>query len=287
MTGSPLKRFVVTPMIISASIFGVLTLPLAIFGDQVMTLQFQEESKFHGRLRDPNVATPYLSIVTVLSLAAGTASVAVTGWRQSSRKSAEVEAQLSNLAQNLKEREELLESIKLSESRLTASGLASFLDEELQAEQKPAVNEDVNSQPEPHINEQVTPHSTPSLNQEIKPQPQVKRLDTNSHQPPTVQPLVITTSPVEAQPVTSPQVNAQTAAEKFPSAQNYMAYASRKPAVDSTQTVTSLTPSEVEKLQTQLQQIKEQMESLHKALEAQQGQGANSASRTYLRVVNS
>ncbi len=275
MTGSPLKRFVVTPMIISASIFGVLTLPLAIFGDQVMTLQFQEESKFHGRLRDPNVATPYLSIVTVLSLAAGTASVAVTGWRQSSRKSAEVEAQLSNLAQNLKE------------SRLTASGLASFLDEELQAEQKPAVNEDVNSQPEPHINEQVTPHSTPSLNQEIKPQPQVKRLDTNSHQPPTVQPLVITTSPVEAQPVTSPQVNAQTAAEKFPSAQNYMAYASRKPAVDSTQTVTSLTPSEVEKLQTQLQQIKEQMESLHKALEAQQGQGANSASRTYLRVVNS
>lgn len=287
MTSSPLRRFVVTPMIISASIFGVLTLPLAILGDQLVTIQSQDEPIFHGRLRDPNVATPYLSIATLLSLAAGTASVAVSGWRQSSRKSAEVEAQLSNLAQNLKEREELLESIKLSESNLTASGLASFLDEELQVEAMPSFQEEVNSQPAPALNEEITPHPAASFQEEVKLQPEIKRPEISSPPSAIVQPLVITTSPIETQSGLSPQVNVQTAAAKFASAQSYMAYASRRHKVESPKAVTSLTPSEVENLQIQLQQIKAQMESLHQALETQQGQGSSSTTRSYLRVVNS
>ncbi|MBE9126832.1 MULTISPECIES: hypothetical protein [unclassified Coleofasciculus] len=271
MTGSPLRKFVVAPAIISAAVFGVLTLPLVILGQKPITIQLQEESLFHGQLRD--VAPPYLGLTTVLSLAAGTASLAITGWRHSSQKSAQAEAKLSSLTQNLKEKEELLESLKVSEPRLTASGLTSFLDEDVKAELASPWDQDVKLEP------------LQSLDREVKLEPATQAPYTNSAEPPTVQPMVMTASVVETQPATPTQQKGQTAATKFASAQTYMGYASRKTVVEPPTSVTSLPSSEVEKVQNQLEQIKAQMEALHQALAAQDQQADASEHSTQLKVI--
>jgi hypothetical protein len=292
MTGSPLQRFLITPAVISTAVFGVLTLPLAIFGDQPVTIQLQDEPIFYGELRDPNVAMPYLGLAAVLGLTAGASSIAITGWRQSARKSAETEAQLSSLEQNLKERDELLESLKAEESRLTASGLTSFLDEELPTgvqaspEEQPAPSESEpapeQSQPEPALSlPQVTqpvtqPEPAPTPQPEVKPAPA-----------PSSPPFVINTSLATTPSDSSTPATVQSAAAKFASAQTYMAYASKKAPSQPQNVTPALTPSDLEKLQGQFQQIKEQMEFLNKAIQAQQDvpNASGTAHPTQLRVI--
>lgn len=288
MTGSPLQRFLITPAVISTAVFGVLTLPLAIFGDQPVTIQLQDEPIFHGELRDPNVAMPYLGLAAVLGLTAGASSIAITGWRQSARKSAQTEAQLSSLEQNLKERDELLESLKAEESRLTASGLTSFLDEELQTGVQPSPEEQPaqsasepapeQSQPEPALSlPQVTqPEPAPTPQPEVKPAPA-----------PSSPPFVINTSLATTPSESSTPATVQSAAAKFASAQTYMAYASKKAPSQPQNVTPALTPSDLEKLQSQFQQIKEQMEFLNKAIQAQQDvpNASGTAHPTQLRVI--
>jgi len=287
MTGSPLQRFLITPAVISTAVFGVLTLPLAILGDQPVTIQLQDEPIFHGQLRDPSVAMPYLGLAAALGLTAGASSIAVTGWRESARKSAEAEAQLSNLEQNLKERDELLESLKAEESRLTASGLTSFLDEDLQTDlQSPPEEKSVpsESEPAPQSSQPQPALSVPQptqLEPAPTPQPAVKPAPA-----PSSPPFVINTSPATLPSENSAPATVQSAAAKFASAQTYMAYASKKSPSEPQNVTPALTPSDLEKLQGQFQQIKEQMEFLNKAIQAQQGTSHPSGTHpTQLRVI--
>ncbi len=239
MSGSPLKKFVLTPVVVSAAVFAAMTLPLAIFGSKPVTIQLQQEPVFQGQLRD--VATPYLGLATALSLGAGVASIAVTGWRISTRKSSQAEAQLLDLTQNLKQKEELLEALQLSESRLEASGLSAFVDEEVplqQALQPPVTSQSAN---------------------------------------PVLEPLVITAQPIEAQPVAVSGVTVQAAAAKFACAQNFLGYAQAKTLVQPIPQETSLASLEVEQLHTQLQQIMAQMASVQTALSATQSAVTSSA----------
>jgi hypothetical protein len=237
MSGSPLKKFVLTPVVLSATVFAALSLPLAVLGSKPVTIQLQQDQVFQGQLKD--VATPYLGLVAAISLGAGIANVAVTGWRFSSRKSSQIEAQLAALARSLKEKEELLEDLKLSESRLEASGLSAFLDEEVT--QQPA--------------EKIPAASLAAS--EI------------------VEPLVITAQPVEAQPVVAPQVSVQAAAQRFASAQTFLGFAHAKTAVQPSHQPKSFEP-EVEELHTQLQQLMAQMASLQTALASQKALAATS-----------
>jgi len=239
MSGSPLKKFVLTPVVVSAAVFAAMTLPLAIFGSKPVTIQLQQEPVFQGQLRD--VATPYLGLATALSLGAGVASIAVTGWRISTRKSSQAEAQLLDLTQNLKQKEELLEALQLSESRREASGLSAFVDEEV------------------------------PLQQAL--QPPVTSQSTN----PVLEPLVITAQPIEAQPVAVSGVTVQAAAAKFACAQNFLGYAQAKTLVQPIPQETSLASLEVEQLHTQLQQIMAQMASVQTALSATQSAVTSSA----------
>ena len=239
MSGSPLKKFVLTPVVVSAAVFAAMTLPLAIFGSKPVTIQLQQEPVFQGQLRD--VATPYLGLATALSLGAGVASLAVTGWRISTRKSSQAEAQLLDLTQNLKQKEELLEALQLSESRREASGLSAFVDEEV------------------------------PLQQAL--QPPVTSQSTN----PVLEPLVITAQPIEAQPVAVSGVTVQAAAAKFACAQNFLGYAQAKTLVQPIPQETSLASLEVEQLHTQLQQIMAQMASVQTALSATQSAVTSSA----------
>jgi len=230
MTGSPLKKFVFTPVVLSAAVFGTLTLPLALLGSKPVAIQLQQEQVFQGQLRD--VATPYLGLATVLSFGAGLASVAVTGWRMSTRKSSLVEAQLSDLEQNLKEKEAQLEALNVSEPRLEASGLSAFVDETIPL--VPVANSSAASQ---------------GVN-------------------PVVEALVITPQRVEAQAVVPSPVTVQAAAAKFAVAQTFLGYAQAKASVEPANQVTELASSQVEELHIQLQQIMAQMASVQTALSA-------------------
>jgi hypothetical protein len=271
MTGSPLNKFLFTPVVISAAVFAALTIPLAVLGSKPVTIQLQEEPVFSGQLRD--VATPYLGLATALSLGAGVASVAVTGWRQSIRKSSQVESQLSDLERNLKEKEAQLEAIKLSDTRVEASGLSEFLDEN--ATQKAVENTPSSPTPAP---EPITPSPAPQ---------------------PVIEPLVIRTQPVNVQPVEPPHVTVQEASARFASSQGFLGYSQAKANLKPPTTVTSLPPKEVAQLQVQLQQIKTQMESLQAALQNAQPEGnsdsqaqadehgTESGSPAQLRVVKS
>lgn len=233
MSGSPLKKFILTPVVLSAAVFGVLTLPLALLGSKSVTIQLQQEPVFQGQLKD--VSTPYLGLVAAISLGAGIANVAVTGWRLSSRKSSQVEAQLSIMAQNLKEKEELLNTLKLSEPKLEACGLKAFLDEDVT-----------------HNPEQM---------------PSVATLTTDE----IVEPLVIRNQPIEHLEhltVEVRQVPLQAAAQRFAVAQNFLGFTHVKTAVQPSQPVDSVATKDVDELHAQLQQIMAQMASIQKALAA-------------------
>lgn len=243
MTGSTLKKFILTPVILSATVFGALTLPLALLGSKPVTIQFQEEPLFHGQLRD--VAAPYLGLASVLSVGAGIASVAISGWSSAARKSSQVEAQLSGLEQHLKEKEELLETLKLSEARLEASGLKAFLEDEA-------------------TTQRVEPKALPAHQ---NPEPAIE-----------IKPLVITTQPIQAQPVALSPVTTQAAAAQFASAQAFLGYTqvnnSVKP-VPQESPVSSIASSQVDELHAQLQNIMAQMASVQTVLSSR---GASSES---------
>lgn len=127
MTLSPLKKALLPSLLISGAVFSSLTLPLAVFGSQPLVVQVQEEPIFVGKLKD--IAAPYVGLATLLSAGAGVASLTMGAWQQSSRKANKLEERLSNLQQQLQETEGQLETLKLSEVRLQATGLGAFLDE--------------------------------------------------------------------------------------------------------------------------------------------------------------
>jgi hypothetical protein len=229
MSNSTLKKFVLTPVVISAAVFGTLTLPLAIFGKQVVTLQLQQEPVFQGQLRD--AATPYLGLASLVSLGAGFASIAFSGWQRSTRKSSQVEAQLSDLAKHLQEKEAQIEALKLAESQLVVSGLKAFVDEDVPLEQ--ALNK-----PEPSQNTSK------------------------------VEILVNTNQSFETKPVVVPSDRVQEAARQFASAQSFLGYAQPKAAPKSPTNEAQMASQEVEELHDQLQQIMAQMASVQAALSA-------------------
>ncbi|MEQ9553764.1 MAG: hypothetical protein RIM23_29595 [Coleofasciculus sp. G3-WIS-01] len=317
MTGSPLRKFLFTPIILSTAVFSVLTLPLAFFGDKEVTIQFQGEPVHHGQLRD--IATPYLGLASVLGVGTGIATVAVTGWLQSSRKSAHAEEQLSDLERNLKEKEQLLEDLKLSKSRLAAAGLNNFLEQELEQEFVQLSDSEVqhlvkeNVKPEPKI-VQPSDHEVQHLVEEtVKPEPEIVQPSDHEVQhrveetvkpepAPThavmksrellmSNPFIITTQPFYTQPATAHPVSSQTASAKFASAQSFLGYQT-KTSVPSAN-VTQPTESEVEQLQVQLQNIMAQMIVMQAELQVvqktaqSQGHATQPRHSTSLKVVQS
>lgn len=232
MSSSQLKKFIVRPVVISAAVFSVLTLPLALFGSKPVTIQMQSEPVFYGHLRD--IATPYLGLATALSLGTGVACVAITGWRQSTRKSSRAEEELLELEQSLKQKEAELEALKFSESRLYASGLDEFLERE--TTQKPLL----------------------------------EYLASNVDSEPVVESLAIAEQPIEAQAVVLSPVTVQETAVKFASAQTFLGYKKADATTKLSSHETQPTSQEIEQLHRQLQQIMAQVASVQTALLATQ-----------------
>ncbi len=230
MSLSTLAKFILPPVLASAAVFSAMTLPLAAIGDKQINIKFQEETLFFGKLRD--VALPYVVVATGLSLGAGISAIAISGWRNSTRKSTEIGQQLSQLELQLQQKEELLKEFKLSETRLQVSGLNNFLEEQASspASGYPTLNPVSHSQP---VEAQI-----PSQ------QVQAKSQNTTS----------------------------ANAASAFASAQNFLGYTQSKNDIKqeianiSQANQTSIRPAEFEQLQAQLKDMMLQMQAMQNNL---------------------
>lgn len=129
MTVSPLKNIVLPAALLAGAVFSSLTLPLAQFGSEPVEIQMNQEPLFDGKLKD--VAAPYVGLAALLSLGTGVASIAISGWRLSSRKSEQIQGELSSLQQQLQEKDARLEAVLLSTPKLEESGLSFFLHDEM------------------------------------------------------------------------------------------------------------------------------------------------------------
>ncbi|MGD1911579.1 MAG: hypothetical protein ACFB2X_12170 [Rivularia sp. (in: cyanobacteria)] len=129
MTSTALRKFVLPSLITSGILFALMTVPLGMMGEEKVGIKFQEESLFDGRLRD--VAAPYVILATVLSFGTGLSLAALAGWKHSTRKSLDYKNELSRVKENLELKEGLLQELHLSESRLQASGLNNFLEDQI------------------------------------------------------------------------------------------------------------------------------------------------------------
>lgn len=127
MTPNPLKKYVLSALLLPSTVFCASTLPLAVLSSQEVAIELQDETVFTGQIRE--IATPYLALATTLSAVVGVAGVAITGWQQSKGQSARLEAQLAQHQKALKTTEEKLEELKLSTPVLEASGLENFIEE--------------------------------------------------------------------------------------------------------------------------------------------------------------
>jgi len=241
MSLSALTKFILPPVFASAAVFSVMTVPLALIGDKQININFQEETLFFGKLRD--VALPYVVVATGMSLGAGISAIALSGWRKSTRKSTEVEQQISQLELQLQQKEELLKEFKLSETRLQVSGLNNFLDEQasfVESKGYPTLNTRNVSQPVASQTYQPVVSQTYQPVETVSPQPQVKSQDNTS-------------------------ANATSA---FASAQNFLGYTQPKNNIQeeiaqiSQKNQTSVTPAEIEKLQRQLREMMLQMQEM-------------------------
>ncbi|MEO0843480.1 MAG: hypothetical protein AAFX46_17205 [Cyanobacteria bacterium J06636_27] len=240
MSLSALTKFILPPVLASATVFSVMTVPLSLMGDKPIVINFQERVIF-GKLRD--YALPYVVLATGLSLGAGISTIAISGWRKSSRKSTEVEKQISQLELQLQQKEELLKEFKLSETQLQVSGLNNFLDEQTSS---PANN------------------AFPTLNPRNISQPVAYQ---------TYQPVEI---PPQKPQVQSQEKTSANATSAFASAQNFLGYTQPKNNVKeeikqeiaqiSQANKTSVTPAELEQLQRQIRDMMLQMQEMQDSL---------------------
>ncbi len=243
MSLSALQKFFLPPIIASIGVFSAMSFPLATLGDKQITIKFQEEPIFYGKLRD--VAIPYVVFTTLISIGTGVAAGAVSGWRHSSQKSVKFQQELFSLEKNLQEKETLLKELKLSESRLQVSGLKAFLDDEMSWQPTPIT------------------HTLPiTESQPIKTQTSAS----------------IYEQAINSVPYISTQENinnpAKTTAHnsRFPSAQAFHGYAQANvnsikehiPLPEANQI--TVTPSEFEELQKQLREMMFQMQTMQNNL---------------------
>jgi hypothetical protein len=261
-TSATAIKFILTPVALSAAVFATLTLPLNLFGSKPVTVQVQEEPLFFGELKD--FAPQYLGVAGLLSAGMGLTSLAMMGWQQSNRKSAVVEQKLAQLTQTLDEKQKLLDNIRSSQSQLDASGLQNWLDKQATELTSTTVNQNTQTPAPVNAMEQDTPEIEEvslqtALEEQISSQGNSAPVD-------VIETLPVESQAISEQPITSAQVNSmQALAASLASAQ---AVFGNTPAQDAQPS--SPTPSEVEKIDHQLEQMMAQIISMRQALQSNQ-----------------
>lgn len=250
MSIATVKKFVVTPIVVSAGVFCVLTLPLNLFGSKPVAIQLQKEPLFFGQVKE--FAPPYLAVTGLISLGTGIITVSMIGWQHSARKSSQVKEQISDLEQHLQEKQEMLEALRLKQFCSEAASSTDVSEVEVIPQSAPVAELDV----------QVQSLSSHQAAEEPSYSPGFSSISS------VVEPLVFTPHPIEPQPVVLDGVKVQEAAAKFASAQAFLGYTQVKDSVPQPTLMqpTPITTSETEEINHQLQQIMEQVSSLQQAL---------------------
>lgn len=127
MTLPVLRSTFAVSSLLASSLFGVLTLPLALYGNKPLDISIHGESQFEGTLKE--VAPVYIGFAAIASAGVAGAGAAFVGWRRSTGKAQSSTTRLATLEQQLKEKEQQLEDAMLSENKLKSAGLDFFLGE--------------------------------------------------------------------------------------------------------------------------------------------------------------
>ncbi len=240
-----MKRSILSATLLSCTVFSCLTLPLAVLGSRSIVIEFQKEPIFSGKLRD--IAPPYLAIAATTSLGAGALSLLFAGWRRSSHKSAQIQKQLSQLQQELHEKESLLDELRLSESYLQSTGLHQFLNPE--AIPSLAV-----------VSEKMTPQVVKPIAEETPEevaQPMTMVVQNFVHQPDSI--ALKSASP--AAPLRSTHTVVDTIESTTAVMKSRVASSAKTPVLSAPEVL-----AQVDELQTQLEQMATQLNSLYTSL---------------------
>ncbi|KAM3096103.1 hypothetical protein ACKFKF_23585 [Phormidesmis sp. 146-12] len=234
MTVPSLGKFLVPAALAAGAVFSISTAPLALFGSEPITVEMKGTEVFKGSLKD--VAAPYLGFAGALSLAVGVTSLALTGWRQSSRQSGKLEQQVSGMQNQLQEKEVQLQELLLSDKSLETTGLQFFLEDE---ESSQLVSDEVAAPSQPIV-----------------------------QAPAQVSQPIVYAAP--SQSILSAKPTVQTAVSPLQAAQAFLSFsrtgtsakAAVKPAWTQVPPASESTVAQISELQTQLQQIMAQIETL-------------------------
>ena len=193
-----LKKILLPTVVISGTLFASFMLLLALQGSKPVKVQLDEQELFYGELKDfvsPGVGAAF-------SFGLGLAGAVLWTWQQSLRQSSELEKQLSNLQNQISEKDSQIHTLKVSPSSPMLSQLRWFLDEDESKVQAAISTANASS-----VKQAAPPISTKKANEPTFSQAVTK-------------PLVITSTEYETQPITVSQLTAQTATSAFPSAQS-------------------------------------------------------------------
>ncbi|WP_424103019.1 hypothetical protein [Moorena producens] len=261
MSGSPLNKFLFKPVLLAAAVLSVLSLPVAIFGSQPVSIRIQGEQWMDGEIKD--LAPPYLGLVGALSLGVGVASLAISGWQHSAHKFSQTQDKVSTLAEDIQAKEKELEDLKLSLSSLAASGLNDFIDE---AETQRQVTENVTENITKNLTDKVIENVTENLTENVT-ENLTETQDNSLEFQPVFKTIVTSSNVVEEPSITTATRSVEDVTHKFASAQTFLGFVRTKPVVTTPIEVSSPKPEQLEQLNTQLQTIMTQMASLQSALD--------------------
>jgi hypothetical protein len=122
------SRHFLSSVLLAGTVFAAATLPLVMLGSKPIAIQLEGKPVFTGQFKD--LAGPYVGLSLALSIGTGIGNLGLLRWYQSARKLNLVEEQMVALKQQLNEKEALVESLKFSPTRLQATGLEHFLQDQ-------------------------------------------------------------------------------------------------------------------------------------------------------------
>ncbi|MUG92181.1 hypothetical protein F7734_06800 [Scytonema sp. UIC 10036] len=194
-----LKKIILPTVVISGTLFASFLLLLALQGSKPVKIQVEGQEIYYGELKDfvsPGVGAAF-------SLGLGLAGALMVGLQHSVRQSSELEKKVLNLEHLVTEKDSQIKALQLSPANPMFSKLSWFLDEENQTPTK-APSEATTVM---YDRQSASPIA-----------PETKEAVTAIQE--KTQPLVITHSTYETQPITLNQLSVQTAISAFPSAQS-------------------------------------------------------------------
>ncbi|BAZ39122.1 hypothetical protein NIES4101_50740 [Calothrix sp. NIES-4101] len=120
-----IKKILLPTVAISGSLLACFGLLLATQGSKLIEVQFENEKVFYGELKD--VVTPPVGALLSFGLGLGVASV--FGWRQSVKKTWELENQIIQIQNQISSKDAQIQELKVAPSSPMLAQVEWFLDE--------------------------------------------------------------------------------------------------------------------------------------------------------------